>query len=90
MMASLNSESNISIRASVHLCKFFSSSHGYQRYSRRHFYICRKASWKTVLLSEVILRGLASVPLIITSSSRSYILRFLRGIHNISGCYAFT
>ena len=29
-------------------------------------------------------------PLIVLSSSRDYTLRFLRGIHNISGCYAFT
>ena len=61
MMASLNSGCNISIRASVHLCKFVSSSQGYQRYSRRLFYIYQKASWKTVLPSEAILRGLASI-----------------------------
>ena len=29
-------------------------------------------------------------PLIVPSLSRDYILRFLHGIHNISGCYAFT
>ena len=61
MMASFNSGCNISIRASVHLCKFFSSSQGYQKYSARLFNIYRKACWKTVLTSEAILRGLASI-----------------------------
>ena len=63
---------------------------GYQRYSRRLFYIYRKASWKTVLPSEAILRGLVSISIVVPSLSRDYILRFLHGIYNISGCYAFT
>ena len=61
MMASLNSGCNVSLRASMHLCKFVSTSQGYQKYSRRLFYIYRKASWKTVLPSEAILHGLASI-----------------------------
>ena len=61
LLASLNSGCNISIRVSVHPCKFVSSSQGYQRHSRRLFYIYQKASWKTVLPSEAILRGLASI-----------------------------
>ena len=90
-MASLNSGCNISLRASVHLCKFVTSSEGYQKYSRRLFYILvkRMASCKTILSSEAILRSLTSNPLIVLSSSRDYILRFLRNIHNISGCCAF-
>ena len=44
MMASFISGSNLSIRASVHLCRFVSSPQGYQEYSRRLFYIYRKAS----------------------------------------------
>ena len=57
MMVSLNSGWNISIWASVHLCKFVSSSQSYQKYSRRLFYVYRKSSWKTVLSSETILRA---------------------------------
>ena len=49
MMASRNSGCNISKRASVHLCKLVSLSQGYQKYSRRLFYINRKASWKNVI-----------------------------------------
>ena len=49
MMACINSGYNISIRASVHLCKFVSPSLGCQEYSRRLFYIYRKASWKIVI-----------------------------------------
>ena len=61
MMASLNSGCNVSLRASMHLCKFVSTSQGYQKYSRRLFYIYRKASWKTVSSSESLLRGLTSI-----------------------------
>ena len=61
MMAFLNTRCNISIRASVHLCKFVSSSQVYQKYSRSLFYIYRKASWKMLLASEVIFHGLASI-----------------------------
>ena len=81
---------NISIRASVHLCKFVSSSQSYQISSRRLFYIYQKASRKTVLPSEAILRGLASISIDSSFLTRDYILRFLHGIRNISGCYAFT
>ena len=49
MMASFISGCNLSIRASVHLCKFVSSSQGYQEYSRRLFYIYWKASWKNIV-----------------------------------------
>ena len=71
-MASPNSECKISIRASVPLCKFVSSSQGYQKYSRRLFYICRKASWKILLPYEAILRGLAS-----TSIDSSFFVTWL-------------
>ena len=49
MMASLKSGCNISIRASVHLCKFVSSTQSYQEYSRPLFYIYWKASWKNFI-----------------------------------------
>ena len=54
MVAFLNSGCNISMRASVHLWKFVSSSQGYQKYSRRFFYICQKASWKNVIVKPSI------------------------------------
>ena len=73
MMTSLNSGGNISIRASVHLCKFVISPQGYQKYSRRFFYIYLKASWKNVITFWAILHRLASIsidiyPLIVPSS----------------------
>ena len=49
MMVSLNSECNIRMRTSVHLCKFVSSSQGYQKYSRRLFYIYRQTSRKNFI-----------------------------------------
>ena len=61
MMASLNSGCNRSIWERVRLCKFVSSSQGYQEYSRRLFYIYRKASWKMLLPSEAILHSLAFI-----------------------------
>ena len=90
MIVSLNSGCNIRFRANVHLWKFISSSQGYQKYSRLLFYIYQKSSWETVLPSEAILRILRVYPLIVISSSSDYILKFLRGIYNISGCHAFS
>ena len=46
---SLNPGCNISIRASAHLCNFVSSSQGCPEYSRRLFYIYRKAFWENVI-----------------------------------------
>ena len=54
MVASYNSECNLSMRASVHLWKFVSSSQGYQKYSGRFFYIYRKTSWKNVIVKPSI------------------------------------
>ena len=61
MMASLNSGCNVSLRASIHLCKFVRTSQCYQKYSRRFFYIYRKVSWKTVSPSESLFCGLTSI-----------------------------
>ena len=97
MMTSLNSGGNISIRASVHLCKFVISSQGYQKCSKRFFYIYFKASWKNVITfwshiasSFVYIHWYISIDS--SFFSRDYIssFRFLRGIHNIFGCFVFT
>ena len=100
MVAFLNSGCNISMRNSVHLWKFVRSSLGYQKYSRRFFYIYRKASWKNLIVKpsipwkmlKAILHGLASIFIDSSFFSRDYnfSLRFLRDIHNCSGWCAFT
>ena len=56
MMSSLNSGCNISIRA-YYLCRFITSSQGYQKYFGRLFYIYEKSSWK----NGAIFHGLASI-----------------------------
>ena len=67
---------NISIRASVHLCKFVTFT---KRLLVKQYYLLKPyyMVWRLY-------------PLIIFSLSRDYILSFLNGIHTISGCYAFT
>ena len=60
-MASLNSGCNISIRTSVHPCKFVSSSQGYQIYSDYSFTLIERLLGKMLLPSGAILHGLASI-----------------------------
>ena len=76
-----------------YICASFLARHKvFRNIPDASFTFTEKFLGKMLLLSGAILHGLASIFIVSSLFSRDYnsSLRFLRGIHNISGWYSFT